>query len=356
MTATHPPVSVSLDRRPPHRLAPGASPGPSRDVLQLSGDFALTHGGRLSSPRLAFEQTGEGPPVVALGGISAGRHLTATSEDPSAGWWSAQVGAGQAIDTRAFRALSFDYLGGNGNSSGPRSATAAEEFPAISTSDQARALAALLDALEIPRLHALVGASYGGMVALAFAALYPQRVERLVVLSAADRAHPMATAWRSLQRRIVRLALSQDLGEQGLALSRGLAMTTYRSGEEFAERFAGPVRFTERGARFPVEGYLEARGRDFARDFDPHAFLRLSESLDLHSVDPRRVSAPTTLVAVRSDQIVPLAQMQALARRLAGPSRLVEIASPYGHDAFLKEIRAVGSILRGALAAEGGAA
>jgi len=79
-----------------------------------------------------------------------------------------------------------------------------------------------------------------------------------------------------------------------------------------------------------------ARGREYATRYLPEAFLCLSESIDLHAVDARNVTVPSVLVAVREDQLVPLADMRALAARLAH-SQLHELTSPYGHDAFLRE-------------------
>jgi homoserine O-acetyltransferase len=62
------------------------------------------------------------------------------------------------------------------------------------------------------------------------------------------------------------------------------------------------------------------------------------------------VRTPTTLIAVHEDQLVPFNDMHALAARLAGPARLVEINSIYGHDAFLKESAVLNPILKNALA------
>jgi homoserine O-acetyltransferase/O-succinyltransferase len=89
--------------------------------------------------------------------------------------------------------------------------------------------------------------------------------------------------------------------------------------------------------QLPVEEYLYARGQAYADSYVPEAFVCLSESIDLHRVEPARISVPTTLVAVCEDQLVPLADMQSLHQRLGGPKELVEMSSLYGHDAFLKE-------------------
>ena len=319
---------------------------PGLRYLELPDDFPLLHGGRFDAPRMAFEDTGgDGPIVVALGGISATSHVTATSEDPRPGWWQGLIGPDRAVDTRRFRILSFDYLGGNGASSVPKD-PAGSVPTTITTEDQAQALTALLDQLDISRIHGFVGASYGGMVGLAFAARWPQRLEHLMMISAAHRTHPMATGWRSVQRRIVRLAIEQGIVAEGLSLARSLAMTTYRSAEEFTQRFPDPPRRDGAKFQFPVEAYLEARGEDFAERFDPKAFLRLSESIDLHHIEPEKVNATATLVAVRSDQLVPLTQMRRLKQRLAGPTQLFELESIYGHDAFLKEYDFLADTLR----------
>ena len=123
------------------------------------------------------------------GGIWCDRQRFDT-EHPGRGCWPEFVGPGRALDPARLRILSLDDLRG---SSGPR---AGEPFPSLSPYDQADALARVLDHLGVPSLRALVGGSSGGLVALAFAEFHPERVGSVRTISAADRAHPMALAWR----------------------------------------------------------------------------------------------------------------------------------------------------------------
>jgi homoserine O-acetyltransferase len=291
-------------------------------------------GGGRRAPRLAWRLAGDEslPVVVAIGGISAHRRVF-DPQRPREGWWHEVVGPGRALDTTRCRILGIDYLGGSGESTRPLTN---DEPPCLSSYDQAEALRLLLDHLGIARVDAIVGASYGGMVALAFGERHPTYVRRLIVISAADRTHPMATAWRCVQRRTVRFAMQHGDAAGGLELARALAMATYRSAEEFAARFGEAPRRVDGRFVFPVEEYLFARGRDYATKYQPEAFLCLSESIDLHRVDATRVCVPTSVVAVREDQLVPIEDMRALVARLPN-GRLHEISSPHGHDAFLKE-------------------
>jgi homoserine O-acetyltransferase len=97
---------------------------------------------------------------------------------------------------------------------------------------------------------------------------------------------------------------------------------------------------------FPVEEYLFARGEAYASSYAPASFLCLSESIDLHRVEPERISVPATLVGVTGDQLVTIHEMRELERRLEGPARLHELDSLYGHDAFLKERERLTPIFR----------
>jgi homoserine O-acetyltransferase len=243
------------------------------------------------------------------------------------------VGPGRALDSERVRILGIDYLGGSGESSAP---AAGEAWPSLSSYDQAAALHALLGHLKQGALSAIVGASYGAMVALAYAEQYPRAVGQLLLISGADRAHPMASAWRSIQRQMVRFAISAGRAAEGLELARALAMCTYRSPEEFAARFSAPPQRSEGRFVLPVEQYLFARGRDYAGRYRAETFLCLSESIDLHRIEAGAIEVPTLAVAVREDQLVPLEDMRALVARLR-KAQLVEISSLHGHDAFLKE-------------------
>jgi homoserine O-acetyltransferase/O-succinyltransferase len=316
-------------------------------VHRLEGVFPLHFGGSLGPVEVAYRLAGRSgaPVVVVLGGISAGRHVFGFPGEP-VGWWEESIGPGRALDTDRYRVLGIDFLGGSHSTTGPR---AGEAFPTVSAFDQADLIVRLIDHVGVERLHGCVGASYGGMVALALAERYPSRLRHAVVISAAHRTHPMSTAWRSVQRAFVRYALGHGEGPRGLAFARALAMATYRSAREFEERFSGPAQKTPEGFHFPVESYLFARGASYAAHYKPEAFVCLSESIDLHRVEPEAIHVPTTLVAVVEDQLVPIPDMRELRDRLAGNCRLVEVSSLYGHDAFLKETEVLRDVFAQAL-------
>ncbi|MGY6554417.1 MAG: homoserine O-succinyltransferase MetX [Wenzhouxiangella sp.] len=253
------------------------------------------------------------PVLLSLGGISADRCVDR--------WWSDLLGPGRAFDPDQYRLLSIDWL-------------SRDDGQAVLTKDQAIGLARLLDGLGIDRIQDFIGASYGAMVGLAFAAEFPQRIERLIAISGPHRAHPISTARRIVQREMLRLGAERDVPERGLALARALALTTYRPPALFEQRFDQD----EAGERLKaLQDYLRHVGVAFAGRFDLARYLSLSESMDLHQVDPGSVRCTTHLVAVDSDELVPLAQLEALAGAIAGPVRLHRVHSVYGHDAFLKE-------------------
>ena len=278
-----------------------------------------------ASTREQFEITGptDAPVIAVLGGISASRHVTSTTANPERGWWEEFVGPDKVIDTNRFRVLSIDFRS-TGRTGRP-----------LTTHDQALALTSALDAVGIEKLRAIVGASYGGMVALTFGAIAPQRVERLVVIGAAHESAAIATALRILQRRIVELGLSTWHGYEALVIARGLAMTTYSSAEEFGNRF-------ENGSRDDIADFLTQTGKRFADRCTPERFLALSESLDRHIVRPEEILVPTTLIAVEEDALVPIAQVRELAARISAPCELIELQSQYGHDTFLQAPELIG--------------
>src|SRR6266542_472010 len=271
-----------------------------------------------------FELVGpdNAPVVVVLGGISASRHVTSTPENPEPGWWDSFVGYSKTIDTNRFRVLSIDYqaIGRKGQP--------------LTTYDQAFALASARDASGISCVRAIVGASYGGMVEVAFGGLAPDRVGHLVVIGAAHETKPLSTALRILQRRIVELGIKTGRAHDALVIARGLAMTTYSTAEDFSDRFAAEHQ-DPRVTRRLIADELASSGERFGRRCTPERFLATSQSLDFPRMSPEDIPVPTTLIAVEEDALVPVRQVRELAIRLGARCRLVELHSRYGHDTFL---------------------
>ncbi len=321
--------------------ASGAHRSPDAVRGEIAVALDLRHAGR-REVTLRYELAGAAHLPVALvaGGISAHRHVAANATFPERGWADALAAAGRTLDPQRRRILAFDYVGADGSLDVP-----------IDTRDQADALAALLDALAIEALHAFVGYSYGALVGLHFACRHPARLRRLVAVSGAHRAHPYAAAWRALQRRAVALGQLQCADLQGLSLARQFAMLSYRTPEEFGERFDAAPEIINGRVRCAAEDYLDAAGAQYVARTPVTAYLRLSESIDLHRVDPDEVAVPTVVVAVEGDRLVPLSDSVALVEGLGTLGQLRVLRSPYGHDAFLKETDRIDAILASALRA-----
>jgi homoserine O-acetyltransferase len=275
----------------------------------------------------------DAPVVVVLGGISANRFVCGFP-DGRRGWWPGLVGEGHAVDPQAFRVLGLDFAADESGKTAP------------STLDQAAVVVAALDQLEVERAHGFVGASYGGMVGLALAQQYSERLARLVVISAGAEPHAAGTAWRDLQRRVVALGIEAGTAAEALTIARGMGMLSYRTAPEFGQRFEGGLDSQDPLGRTEPGDYLRARGEAFQAVMTPQRFLSLSGSIDRHRVEPEKISTPTLVIGAETDQLVLPSQMVALTERLAGPAEVHLLESIYGHDMFLKEAERIGSLIK----------
>lgn len=341
-------VNAALHAAPSVHALPAYEPPPADAARELRGEvdirLDLRHAG-VRQVTLRYELLGEAglPVVFVAGGISAHRHVVASATFPENGWANALAQPGRALDHTRRRLLAFDYVGADGKLDVP-----------LETADQADAIVQLLDALGIGKLHAFVGYSYGALVGLQLASRHPARLRKLVAVSGAHRAHPYASAWRALQRKAVALGQLQCADAQGLSLARQFAMLSYRTPEEFDERFDRAPEIINGRVRCAAEDYLDAAGAQYVARTPVNAYLRLSESIDLHRLDPAQVAVPTVVVAVEGDRLVPLADSVALVEGLnvpgaGGRGQLRVLRSPYGHDAFLKETDRIDNILVAAL-------
>ena len=225
------------------------------------------------------------------------------------------------------------------------------------------------------RLYAAIGASLGGMQSPMLAALAPERVDRIISISAAACSHPQSIAMRFVQRQAVMADpdwregqyYGQSFPHRGLRVAREIGTLTYRSGPEWMERF-GRQRIKDEAPRldedFQVEGYLAYQGDKFCLQYDPNSYLYISKAMDLfdmtdqqaaqanHPEDsPARLSdvqCPSLIVGVTTDLLFPVWQQQELAELLRGhgtPVEYLELESPYGHDSFLIEEEKLGGPL-----------
>ncbi|OMJ09552.1 putative serine-O-acetyltransferase cys2, partial [Smittium culicis] len=182
------------------------------EVFRHDKPFALSYGGILPSFKIAYETWGKlnsdrSNAILLHTGLSASSHAKSHEKNTKPGWWEAFIGPGLAIDTNKYFVMCTNVIGGCYGSTGPSSINETTNerygstFPIITINDMIRAQFLLLDNLNIKKLHASVGSSMGGMQSLAAAALYPDRVGKLVSISACALSHPYSIALRFAQRQ-----------------------------------------------------------------------------------------------------------------------------------------------------------
>jgi homoserine O-acetyltransferase len=345
-------------------------------TITLDGDFTMKHG-RLSQPTLAFETWGDLNPakdnaVLLFTGLSPSAHACSSIHDASAGWWEDMVGPAKPIDTDRYFVICVNSLGSCFGSTGPASIDPATgelyrlTFPVLTVEDIAYAASHVLDHLGVEQLHTVVGASMGGMTALAFTQQCAERARRLVSISSAPRSLPFSIALRSLQREIIRTDSAWENGNyptdshgpvSGMRLARKLGMITYRSAAEWAERF-GRERATDFkhadnpfGIDFEVESYLESHANRFIGSFDANCYLYLSRAMDLFDAADHGGSLDSSfaklkldaalVIGAETDFLFPINQQEELAQAL--DAHLPEVsfkrlASIQGHDSFLVDM------------------
>lgn len=363
----------SVERAIPIHQAEETSQQSATRHVKLEGPLAMHRGGELPEAMIAYECWGElnkarDNAVLLFTGLSPSAHAASSPADPTPGWWEFMIGPGKPLDTGRFFVICVNSLGSCFGSTGPASIDPRSgqpyrlDFPALTVEDIAAAGRGVVRALEIQRVRAVVGASLGGMTALAYAVHYPEETDNLVSLCSAAKATPFAIGVRSLQREIIRSDPAWMEGNYpadkepvlGMRLARKLGLISYRSAKEWDERFGRDVMHEEEqhhqsfASEFQIEGYLEANAQKFVGTFDANSYLYLSRAMDwfdledhterLIALSEQAAGKKALVIGVDTDVLFPLHQQQTVASLLTESGLDVTfhaLPSLQGHDAFL---------------------
>lgn len=350
--------------------------------------FHLEGGGALRDVSVAYETWGQlderaSNAVLVCHALTGDAHAKGASGpgQPTPGWWDGLIGPGRGIDTDRWFVVCVNALGGCQGSTGPSSADPASpsgaaygsRFPVVSIRDMVRSQELVARQIGIRTWAAVIGGSMGGMQALEWAVMFPDRLRGLAALATTAAATSQQIAYSAVGRRVIALDPCFQGGDfydappgqgpgRGLAVARELAHVTYRADRELQERFGRAEREPLDGGfrqwqRFDVESYLDYHGAKLARRFDANSYLALNKAMDLHDVGRRRggvdralgrVQVPTVTASITTDELYRPWQQEDLRDRLRAQGvacRHVVIDSPFGHDAFLVEHQQVADAL-----------
>jgi len=357
--------------------------------FESAARFGLRDGSSLPGITIAYETWGElnadGSNAVLLFHALSGSHHAAghNNEIPGTGdlwqpelhegWWENMIGPGKAIDTDHLFVICPNYLGGCYGSTGPASPNPktgkpwGSTFPSISAADEVNAAALLLDSLGITTLHALIGPSVGGLVALAFATRLPGRVKTVINIAAGFR----TTVLNKLILFEQILAIENDPNFNGgdfyetkppfygLALARMISHKTFVHLDSFENRARQDVIQPDDVLAWyrvqdQFQSYMLHQGKKFVRRFDANTYLRIidlwsrfdalaegdAETPDDLFAPCREAGQKWLVFSIDSDFCFYPEEQSELVRHLesAGVGVMhITVHSDKGHDSFLLE-------------------
>lgn len=318
---------------------------------QLPDSFQLESGRVLIGVQVAYRTwgrlnaTGDNAVLVC--------HALTGSADVDV-WWQPFLGEGRSLDPQRDFIICSNILGSCYGTTGPAALNPetgvvyGADFPAITIRDMVRLQARLIDALGVRSLQLVVGGSLGGMQVLEWALLYPHMVKAIAVIAASGRHSAWCIGLNEAQRQAIYADPNWQQGnytddrkpDQGLAIARMMAMSTYRSWANFSTRFG---RQPGQNQPFAIAEYLHYQGKKLVERFDANTYITLTHALDSHDVTRpgqsyeavlQSIHQPTLIVSISSDILYPVIEQEELASLIPN-SNLKHLESPHGHDAFL---------------------
>lgn len=347
----------------------------------------LMNGDRLGDVVLAYETYGElnaakDNAILLFHAMTGSQHAAGSNrqvpevgalwtEDCHLGWWDSFIGPGKALDTRLHFIICANYLGGCYGSTGPSSINPetgrpyGSAFPKISIMDIVASQVRLLDHFGIEKVHAVIGASIGGMLSLSFATKYPDRARLVIPIAAGAATTPLQRLLNFEQAFAIEADPAFRGGDyydgpfpsKGLAHARMIAHKTFVALQTLDRRARRvieplPAEFSSYEVSDPLESYMLYQGRKFVQRFDANSYLRILEAWQrydlpaqagvssLHELFECCREQSYLVFSIDSDVSFYPEEQAALVRALKRarvPAMHITVHSEKGHDAFLTQ-------------------
>jgi len=336
----------------------------SRKTLyfELPGRFDLESGAMLDAVKVAY-QTWGGAKNARERTVLICHALTGSADVDQ--WWPNMIGRNKAFDPAHDFIVCSNILGSCYGTTGPVSlrpdhkARYRGDFPAITVRDMVRLQGLLLDHLGVGKIELITGPSLGGMQALEWAALFPERVNTIVPIGVGGRHSAWCIAMTEAQRAAIYADPAWQGGfyddderpQAGLAAARMMAICSYRSWHGFENRFGRDV---QTDGDFQVQSYLRYQGQKINQRFDANAYVRLTQAMNSHDVSRGRndlvealnqLTQPALVVSVSSDVLYPPHEQRLLADHMPHAEYAV-LESEFGHDGFLIQTQELTQLIR----------
>lgn len=349
------------------------------EYIQL-GELLLSSEKVINNLVLAYEIYGElneakDNAILLSHTLTGNQHAAGVyrEDDNDVGWWDQAIGPGKDIDTERYCVICINNISGSHGSSSPASTNPVTnrryglDFPVVTIADMVNAEKKLMEYLQIPQWHCLIGGCMGGFKVLQWLTSYPELCKHAIIIATSQKVSAHTIGFWYVMRKCIMSDPAWNEGKyydnptntKGIQFANMVGSMIWLSNEFLEAKYSNKrSKITNQllQPEFEIEYFLENVLNKENHSIDPNSLLYMMKAMTTFDIaddtnwpeNLKKLQGKVLFISNQQDWRYPPTETDALVNTFQSQKVNVEkytIESSVGHGAFIHDYASISAIL-----------